>query len=361
LRTLGPVPGRELLKQWLKAGYVEEGVFHETPCGTPQGGVISPLLLNIALHGLEAALGVQRNCQGRIVGKRAVVRYADDFVVFCESREDAQLVVERILPEWLAKRGLGLSPDKTRIVHLREGFDFLGFHTRHYEAPQTARSGYKLLIKPSKRSVTELRKKVRALWLQLRGHSIQAVLHRLNPLIRGWANFFRTVVSTKVFEKLDHWMVFRALRYAKRAHPQKPKYWRTRKYWGKLNPKSNDPFVFGDKRTGRYLLKFSWFKIERHVLVRGTASPDDPALRDYWWARRKINIRHLTPSDVKLAEAQDWLCPVCGQNLINGEELQRHHKQPKGLGGSDAYSNRELLHLYCHQQRHRTRDPCCGR
>jgi RNA-directed DNA polymerase len=96
--------------------------------------------------------------------------------------------------------------------------------------------------------------------------------------------------------------------------------------------------------------KFRWFPIERHVLVRGTASPDDANLREYWWERRRVNIRHLTLSDVKVAEAQDWVCPVCGMLLINGEELQRHHLRPKGEGGTDEYGNRVLVHLYCHQQ-----------
>ena len=108
--------------------------------------------------------------------------------------------------------------------------------------------------------------------------------------------------------------------------------------------------MFGDKHSGHYLLKFSWFPIERHALVRGTASPDDPSLREYWWARRRINIRHLIPSDVKLAEAQDWLCPVCGAFLSNGEALERHHLKPKGEGGTDGYGNRVLVHQYCHQQ-----------
>jgi RNA-directed DNA polymerase len=108
--------------------------------------------------------------------------------------------------------------------------------------------------------------------------------------------------------------------------------------------------VFGDKRTGRYLLKFRWFKIERHVLVQGTASPDDPDLREYWWARRKVNIRHLTLGDVDLAERQDWCCPVCGMTLINGEPLERHHRTPRCEGGSDSPANRVLVHLYCHQQ-----------
>ena len=121
LKALGQTPGRELIKQWLKAGYIEQEMFHATEHGVPQGGVISPLLANIALHGMEEAIGVKYDYRGQIVGKRAVVRYADDFVCFCESREDAEQV-QRLLEEWLKERGLTLSEEKTRIVHLTEGF-----------------------------------------------------------------------------------------------------------------------------------------------------------------------------------------------------------------------------------------------
>lgn len=353
LKTLGEVPGRELVRQWLKAGVMEDGAFQDTETGTPQGGVISPLLLNVALHGMETILDVKHKRSGEIAGKRAVVRYADDFVVFCESQEDAQRVKDRILPPWLAERGLSLSEEKTRIVHLTEGFDFLSFNVRHYHAPRTTRTGFKLLIKPSKKAITRKRQELRETWLRLIGLNVVAVLRKLNPIIRGWANYHRTVVASEVFQRMDDWMHRRAWRYAKRMHPNKSRKWRNQRYWGKLNLERDDRWVFGDKRRGGYLLKFRWFKIVRHELVRGTASPDDPSLRDYWWTRRKINVRYLSKSDVKLAEAQDWRCPVCGRDLIIlGEELHRHHKEPRSMGGSDAYSNRELVHLYCHQQRH---------
>jgi RNA-directed DNA polymerase len=355
LQAIGEFPAKELIRQWLKAGYLEDGVRHDTPAGTPQGGVISPLLLNVALHGMEDALGVRFNTQGRTVGTRAVVRYADDFVVFCESQEDAILVMEKILPDWLKARGLSLSPEKTRVIHLTEGFDFLGFTIKRYEMPRTTKTGYKLLITPSKKSVASKRKELRDLWRSLRGHGIKEVLTRLNPVIRGWANYFRTAVASATFRKMDTWMFHREIRFAKRAHPQKSHAWRREKYWGKLNKDRDDHWVFGDKRTGRYLLKFSWFSIVRHPLVRGLASPDDASLKEYWWARQKVHANRLTPGDRKLGLAQEWVCPYCRMPLMNGEDLHRHHRIPKGEGGSDAFSNRELVHLFCHQQRHRTR------
>jgi RNA-directed DNA polymerase len=350
LKALGDVPGKALIKQWLKAGYLEDGRYHDTPTGTPQGGVISPLLLNLALHGMEAALGVTYNSKGEINGNRAVVRYADDFVVFCETEEDAIEVKERVLPGWLAERGLSLSEEKTRIVHLNEGFDFLSFNVRHYRCPQTSRSGYKLLIKPSKKAVLGKVRELKDAWLALRGHSVKTVLWKLNPIIRGWANYNRRVVSSRVFGKLDYWMFRRAYRYAKHTHPNKSWRWRRKRYWGQWNKERDDQWVFGDKDSGRYLLKFSWFKIDRHQLVRGTDSPDDPDLRDYWWERQKVNAKHLSDGDLDMANDQGWVCRLCGMDLINGEELHRHHTVARAMGGSNARSNRELVHLYCHQQ-----------
>jgi RNA-directed DNA polymerase len=350
LDTIGPVPGRELIKQWLKAGYVDKEVFHETEAGTPQGGVLSPLLANIALHGMEEALGVKHRKRGEIIGPRATVRYADDFVVFCESKSDAEQA-EIILKEWLDKRGLTLSKEKTQIVHLTQGFDFLGFNIRHYKA-QTSKSGYKLLIKPSNKSVLTIRKKLQTEWIQAIGSNVPAVVKRLNPIIRGWANYFRIGVAKVIFTKLDHWMLFREQRYASRTHPKKTWNWKHRQYWGRINLARKDNWVFGDKRTGRFLLKFSWFDIRRHALVPSTYSPDDPSLKKYWQERIKTHVKDLASGEQRIAKNQKYVCEVCKESLFNGEELQTHHVKPKSEGGKDTYHNLRLVHLYCHQQIH---------
>ena len=351
LKAIGEVPGRELIKQWLKAGYMEQGVFHETDRGTPQGGVCSPLLANIALHGMEEAIGVKYDSRGQLIGKRAIVRYADDFAALCESKEDAEEVIE-ILRTWLRQRGLELSADKTKIVHLSEGFDFLGFNIRHYRADKTSKTGWKLLIKPSKESVCKIRRKLREAWLSLRGSNVSAIIKRLNPMIRGWANYFRSGVSSEIFHSLDRWMFHRAVRYVKRTHPKKPRYWRQSRYWGKLNLERSDRWVFGDKTTGIHLLKFSWFEIDRHILVKGKSSPDDSTLKNYWQNREKAKAKSLTPSKQKIAKNQGCICPKCGKSLFNEEELHVHHIEPKHQGGKDSYGNLQLLHLYCHQQSH---------
>jgi len=347
LETMGEFPARELIKQWLKAGYVDRKVFQRTDTGTPQGSVISPLLANIALHGMETALGVKYQRQ-QIRGPRAVVRYADDFVVFCETREDAD-EAKQTLQQWLKLRGLTLSEEKTNIVHLTEGFDFLGFNVRLYKTPNT-RTGYKLLIKPSKKAVQKHRDKLREIWFQAKGNNVNAAIDRLNPVIRGWANYHRKVVATRTFQKLDNWMFKREVRYIKHTHPHKPTYWTKQQYWGRLNPKRKDDWVFGDKQTGQYLLKHSWFNIERHTLVRGTASPDDPNLKEYWMERNKARTTDFVPSMQKIARNQNHLCPVCGETLYNEEELHIHHIEPRKAGGDDSYRNYLLVHLYCHQQ-----------
>jgi RNA-directed DNA polymerase len=356
LETIGPFPARELVRQWLKAGYVEMGTLHTTAseAGVPQGGVISPLLMNIALHGMEQALGIRYDKRTQIAGSRALVRYADDFVVFCESEQDVQ-AARQDLQSWLAERGLKLSEAKTRTVHLTEGFDFLGFNVRHYRAPKTARSGYKLLIKPSKDSVRTFKERLKHEWMALRGHGIAEVLKRLNPILRGWANYYRIGVSKHTFDSLDHWMFNRGVRYAKFAHPTKAWRWHRSKYWGEFNPNRKDRWVFGDKSSGTYLLKLSWTPIERHVLVKGAASPDDPTLRGYWTRRERRKIGTLPPRLIGLAHSQQGRCTHCGASLYNGEALHRHHLHPKGEGGTDERSNLQLVHLYCHQQIHSQR------
>lgn len=220
---------------------MEQGVLIDTDSGTPQGGVISPLLANIAFHGMEAAVGVKRIARGDNVGKRALVRYADDFVVFCETEEDAY-AAKADIGTWLQQRGLRLSEAKTRVVHLADGFDFLGFNVRHYPTPETTRAGWKLLIKPSRDAVKRFKHRMREEWRALNGINAVGVMARLNPIIRGWSNYYRTVVSKKVLARLDSWMFDKEVRWARNLHPHKPWYWLRRKYWGSSIP--------GDKTGG---------------------------------------------------------------------------------------------------------------
>ena len=317
LAQLGSFPARDLIRDWLKAGVFEAGKgFAPTQEGTPQGGVISPCLLNVALHGLEEAAGVRYVTSGNhagetIAGSPVAIRYADDVTVLCHSQEQAEQVKAR-LAEWLAPRGLAFNEDKTKIVRLEDGFDFLGFNVRRYHR--------KLLIKPSKAAVKRLRERLAAETRRLRGQNAVAVITALSPVIRGWAAYYRTVVSSETFSSLDSYMWKLLYKWARWRHQDKPGRWVVARYFGKYCKSRGDHWVFGDRDSGGYLVKFSWTGIERHVPVKGTASPDDPALADYW-ARRRTKVKPpLDRHTLRLLTRQAGLCPLCGDHLLSAEQ-----------------------------------------
>ena len=288
LDLIGNFPARGIIREWLKAGYLEDGVLHDTKSGTPQGGVISPLLANIAFHGMEEALGIRyRLRKGRAYASElhpqsvGLVRYADDFVVFCHTKDEAEQA-QRTLEAWFRERGLTFSPEKTRIVNLDEGFNFLGFHVRQYNV-SNSKSGYRLLIKPSKEAVKAVKRKLKLAFRERRGFRVDAVIGTVNPIIRGWANYFRTGVSSRVFSYLDKHLFALQQRWVNRQHPNKGWRWRRRCYWG--NYRRGNQWVFG--KPDFYMLHFSWFHIKRHTLVRRFASWDDPELEEYWDGRQQ--------------------------------------------------------------------------
>ena len=224
------------------------------------------MLLNVALHGLEEAAGVRYRTSGThageiMPGSPVVVRYADDVVVLCHSQEQAEQVKAR-LAEWLAPRGLAFNEDKTQIVHLDEGFDFLGFNVRRYHR--------KLLIKPSKAAIRRLRERLAAEMRALRGANAMAVIASAQPRSSGagrpttgaWCRRgvqlrWTTTCGSCIYK----WATWR--------HPNKPKRWIVGRYFGKFNKFRNDRWVFGDRDSGAYLVKFSWTDIVRHVHGQG--------------------------------------------------------------------------------------------
>ena len=329
LDQIGTFPARGLVVKWLKSGVIEKGWFTPTEEGTPQGGVISPVLLNIALHGMEEAAGVRYRTFGvnadRVMpGSPVLVRYADDLVAMCGSREQAEQVKQR-LAVWLAPRGLRINEDKTRIVCLGDGFDFLGFHIRRY------RNG-KLLIKPSKAAVQRFRARLTAEMRALRGANAQAVIRRLNPVIRGWAAYYRTVVSKKAFADLDTHMWKLAFSWAKRSHPNKSNRWVVDRHFGAFRKSRSDRWVFGDRDSGAYLAKFAWTPIVRHQVVKGSASPDDPALAEYWAERRRRRKPPLDNARLRLIQAQRGRCPLCRGCCCT--PTTNHKPPPNGNSGS---------------------------
>ncbi len=371
LEMLGGFPANGMVAGWLKAGIFEAGKgFAPTGEGTPQGGVISPLLLNIALHGLEEAAGVQYRTgthAGELKdGCPALTRYADDLVVCCHSRQQAEQVKAR-LAEWLEPRGLAFNEAKTRIVPLSEGFDFLGFNLRRYP-------NGKLLTKPSAAAIKRLRNRLAKEFQALRGTNVAAVLAKIVPITRGWVAYYQTGVSTRAFAALTDYLWKLTYKWARWSHQNKPRCWIVGRYFRKFEKFRNDRWVFGDKDTGAYLPKPAWTDIVRHTLVKGGASPDDPALADYWAHRRRKIKPPLDSYTIRLLTRQDGRCSLCGENLLTPDQPPQspqgwehwllwvtkqaikadylvHHDTP-----SAARSNRtHLVHATCHRAKHPSR------
>ena len=303
LAMLGAFPARGMVAQWLKAGVVEQGRLRRTEDGVPQGGVVSPVLLNIALHGMEMAAGVRYLSSGSIrVDSPALIRYADDLVALCHTRQDAFEVKAR-LAAWLAPRGLAFNEDKTRVVSLDEGFDFLGFNVRRY--------GTTPLIRPSQAAVRRIRQRLRTELRSLRGHNAGAMIRRLNPIIRGWAAYYRTQASSQTFKKLDQYLWALTYRWALLSHRNKSRPWVFARYFGKFNRSRQDRWVFGDRHSGAYLHRFAWTAIVRHQMVRHRASPDDPELADYWAWRRRTAPLPINTTSLRRLHAQHGRCHIC--------------------------------------------------
>jgi RNA-directed DNA polymerase len=364
LKALGHTPGREMVKQWLKAGYVEAEMFHETSRGTPQGGIVSPLLANIALDGLDELLATHRKVKeyaytepnGRQKVSRkwsnryGFIRYADDFLVTAGTKEDIEAIVPTI-ERWFAERGLELNTEKTHITHVGEGVNFLGFHIRQFKG-----SCYTL---PQKDKVRSFLADIRA-WLQANvSAKPEAVIHTLNPLLRGWGNYYKHGVSKRMFTYVDHHVWKMLWAWACKRHPHKGKHWIAQKYFMPTHAAQWTFHATVETRQGRQksitLVRLMDIPIERHIKVEGTASPDDPALDTYWSKRQTRYGRTYWGKDSKLrtvAENQHWRCPVCSAHLFHGEELHTHHKHPVAKGGTDRVENLVHLHKGCHQQLH---------
>ena len=342
---------------------MEDGRFTPTREGTPQGGVISPALLNVALHGMEQAAGVRYRHGGdaaAVPGSPVLVRYADDLVALCASREQAEQVKAR-LAGWLAPRGLAFNEAKTTIVHLNEGFDFLGFNIRRYRG--------KLLTKPSKEALRRIRERLSAEMTALRGANADAVIARLNPIITGWAAYYRIGVSKRAFSALDAHLWRLAWKWARFSHPNKPKRWVIARYFGMFNPSRQDKWVFGSRETGFYLRKFAWTTIVRHRMVAGRASPDDPALTEYWDQRRRRTRLPVDTATWHLLRRQHGRCPLCRGLLLHADhqpqgpdEWQQWHTATRtairkhaittvtDLGTPDERAAHHLIHAHCRRR-----------
>jgi len=305
--------------------------------------VISPLLANIGLHGLELFI---KSTNPRL----GVVIYADDFIVTARDKgslEKAQTQIQ----QWMLERGLELSSEKTLITSMAEGFDFLGFNHRHYSD--------KLLIKPTKKKVLDFCQRIGDEIKGLNGANQEVVISKLNPILRGFANYYRAVVSKETFSYISHRVWQYLWRWCKRRHPQKGTKWVRERYFHTIKGNRWTFACYKSDRRGKDKL-FSLYpiantSIERHIKVKGAASPDDPTLKEYWEKRHQKHGKSHWEKNSKyylVAQAQNWKCPVCGEPILNGEEIETHHIVLVALGGLDDADNLQHLHTACHKQVH---------
>ncbi len=339
---------KKVLSGWLKAGYVESGKLFPTEAGTPQGGPASPTLANIALDGLEAVLAdkfgrtERRNNRYRV----RVVRYADDFIVTGSSKELLEDQVKPCVEAFLAERGLQLSPEKTRITHLSEGFDFLGQNVRRY--------GGTLLIKPSAKNVKRFLDTVREIIRVNRSSKQETLIELLNPIIRGWVNYHRHVVAKRTYKRVDS-HIWRALwRWARRRHPNKSCKWIRQKYFRTLGQR-HWSFATQTRRDNGEprilaLLYASDTRIVRHVGVKSDANPFDPAWDSYFAQRKSARMMERLQDrgfPKRLWQQQEGKCPGCGQLIDDDDRWVIQPVIPFKDGGARSATNLKLLHPSC--------------
>lgn len=288
---------KTVLSKWLKSGYLEKQVYYDTISGTPQGGIISPVLANLTLDGLETRLREafplrgKGSGQGKAAGVH-LIRYADDFIITGRSKELLETKVKPLVESFLVERGLELSPEKTGITYVTEGFDFLGQNIRRYP-------NGKLFIKPSRKSIKSFLTKVKGIVRKCSGVPAHVLIARLNPVIRGWANYHRHVVSKRIFARIDAEIFWMLWRWAKARHPNKGLRWIKSKYFERVGTRdwwfSGKSTDAGSKTPYYRLFHASSVRIARHVLVKSDLNPYDPAWAKYL-ARRSSRQSALTVS-----------------------------------------------------------------
>jgi RNA-directed DNA polymerase len=343
---------KRIVSKWLKTGYIEKGLWHPTPCGTPQGAIISPVLCNLVLDGLERKLKEKFAPSERIGRRNQVnfVRYADDFIITGRSKQLLEQEVKPMVEAFLSQRGLELSETKTRITHINQGFDFLGQNLRKYDG--------KLLIQPSNKNVKAMSEKVREVIKLGRAMRAGNMIVELNSIIRGWSNYHRSIVSKQTFNKVDWQINVKLWRWARRRHRGKSAAWVYRKYFC---PAAANRRVF----TGKYLNRDGETKevrlykaqetvIKRHIKIKSEVNAYDPQWEIYFeerLGRKMVGDLEGQTKLLHLWKKQNGRCVICDQELDKGG-WQIHHLQWRVNGGGDEMANLVLLHPNCHRQVH---------
>jgi RNA-directed DNA polymerase len=366
---------RRQIRAWLKAGVMDKQQYQQTSEGTPQGGVISPLLANIALHGMEERIKQYaemldiKESRGRQLGKRDkrkalnLIRYADDFVILHEDLTVVQRC-QSIISEWLKGMGLELKPSKTRLTHTlnkckqeEPGFNFLGFNIRQYPVGkhQCGKKtngeilGFKTIITPSKEKQKIHYDRISNIINDHKSAPQVALIGHLNPIIKGWSNYYSTVVSKEVYSFLDHLIYLKLRAWAKSRHPNKSGYWVSNKYWQTYG---GNNWIFATKQEGQNPMRLHLHAdtpIVRHVKVKSEASPYDGNL--IYWSSRMGEHPEATTRVATLLKKQKGKCTHCGLYFRESDVLEIDHIIPQTKGGKDEYKNLQILHRHCHDDK----------
>lgn len=332
---------KSVLKQFLKAGFIFKGELFPTEDGTPQGGVISPILANMALDGMQKVLSdrFHTNRLGKVdirfknAHKVNLVRYADDFIVTAATEEIA-LEAKELIKDFLKTRGLELSDEKTVVTHINDGFDMLGWTFRKWNG--------KLIVKPSKKSIQAIVRNLSDTILKRgKAWNQDVLIMKLNQQIRGWTNYHQSVCANEAFAHLDYILYELLWRWAKRRHPKKGQWWISTKYWHRRGTQN---WVFSTDT--KELIRVDHTPIVRHTKVRETANP---FLDTEYFKQRKFNqgMKKLSGRFKLIWKNQDGCCYLCGMPLDISEEREIFFKVPKSCGGKEEVANMAYVHADC--------------
>lgn len=332
---------KSVLKQFLKAGFVFNRELFPTDEGTPQGGVISPILANMALDGIQKALydRFHTNRLGKedIRFKNAhkvnLVRYADDFIITAATKEIAE-EAKSIIRNFLKERGLELSEEKTVITHIDDGFDMLGWTFRKFKG--------KLIVKPSKKAVKSFVESLsHTILTRGKAWKQEVLIEKLNQQIRGWTNYHQSVCASEAFAHIDYILYELLWSWAKRRHPHKGRWWVSTRYWHRIG---NRNWVFSTE--DKELLRVDHIPIVRHVKIRLDVNPYFDV--EYFIERKfKQGMRRLSGRFKKIWQNQNGCCYHCGMPMEISEDREIFFKVPKSMGGKDEVSNMAYVHSSC--------------
>ena len=360
-----------IIERMMKSKVLFKDMIENVDTGTPQGGILSPMLANVALTALDdycyknfGTHSPRSKKRGGNYTQNPIVRYADDFVIVCKSKQEAMDIKGKIKTFLKENIGLEMSNEKTKITHTADGFDFLGFNIRKY-THKSPKSKYhsigKLLIKPQKEKVTNFLRRTQEVLSNNKTAKQESIIHMLNPMLQGFGMYYRFSVSKKTFSTIDHRLWEKLWRWAKRRHPKKTKKWIMRKYFTTKIPK----WVFKDE-TGNKIKITASIPIVRFAMTKTgmRIHADDKETREYWQKRVYTNAlsQVYTIKVERLMKKQKGICPSCGNPItkddIADSKAHAHHMLPRSKGGTEKSNNLRLLHQDCHVLVHQvlTRD-----